>query len=671
MTPFSINHCNASAVFADGVLRVSTGAVTRQWQLVDTGLLTTSLRDEASGREWISAPASAQPPCRADWVLNAITESNSGGVLRAIDATVVEDPLARDAYILVRAVFAYPAWKTEALYEVRAYPDAPGIWTRLSLRLTEPVDKMRLPGADVGSFAESYFLDTRSYARTAIGYYNDTQHRNHDDLTLLREECLPDFAKRQVIDWANMLCLEAEGAGLAVVKESHKCVNQPGVDTGAFIIKPDELWVSGLGLKSNNYAGGHWLRPGAEFRPCWAHWTILYTGGPLERQRAIKAFDRRRFPFIPQRDEKILENTWGTRGSWEGGAPLAAESHNVMREIASCADLGIDVVQIDHGWALDHNNSTATAPWSLCPEKYPDGWEPVVRCAREHGIELGLWFSWQAPVAKMIEHYRAAGLRRFKIDFINIQSRDDLDTINAKVDELIAGTDPLVGINWDATEEFARIGYFYGREHGNVFLENRENGPDGAIYMNHIRYIPRLCLRDFWELAHYMNLNQIQLNLQDPDRVERDVSNAWRHRMDYLFATTMMGVPLFFFETQLLSEPRRAEVKPLIATYKQHRDALHAGTVYPLGAEPDGRSWTGFQSVERDSRSGYLTLFREIDNPEPSQSIALHFLGAAQSLRLTNLMTGATTTAPVAPGGLVAFRIPQPGDYRFLRYVCV
>lgn len=46
----------------------------------------------------------------------------------------------------------------------------------------------------------------------------------------------------------------------------------------------------------------------------------------------------------------------------------------------------------------------------------------------------------------MIEHYRAANLRRFKIDFINIQSRDDLDTIHNKVRDLIAGTDPLVGI---------------------------------------------------------------------------------------------------------------------------------------------------------------------------------------------------------------------------------
>ena len=670
MQPFHRTHLSARAEFTDGQLTVSTGLVARRWRLSETGLLTTSLLHEPSAREWISADASSQAPRRADWNLNALTAPDSTATLLSLDASVVEDAPARDSHLLVRAVFAYPAWHAEALYEIRAYPDAPGLWTRLSVRLTREVDKMDLPLWPLCAYTESLSIDTRPCARTAVGYYNDTQHRNHDDLTLLREESLPAFAKRQVVDWANFLCLERDGAGLALLKESHKCANQQGIDTGAFILHPHEVLVTGLGLKSNNYAGGHWLRPG-DFRPCWANWSVLYSGGPLERQRAIKTFDRRRYPFIPARDEKILENTWGTRGSWEGGAPDAADSQNILREIASCADLGIDVVQIDHGWALDHNNTTAEAPWSLCPQKYPQGWPPVVEAAKRHGVELGLWFSWQAPVSKILTHYRAAGLRRFKIDFINLQSRDDLDTVNEKVRELVAGTDPLVGINWDATEEFPRLGYYYGREHGNVFLENRENGPGRAIYLNYIRYIPRLSLRDFWELAHYQNLNQIQLNLQDPDRVGRDVSNAWRHRMDYLFATTMMGVPLFFFETQLLAARRRDEVKPLLATYKKHRDALHAGTVYPLGDEPDDHSWTGFQSVTPDARSGYLTVFRELANPEPARSLPLAFLGDAASLRLTNLMTGETTTAPVAPGGRVAFTIPSPGDYRFLRYELV
>jgi hypothetical protein len=152
------------------------------------------------------------------------------------------------------------------------------------------------------------------------------------------------------------------------------------------------------------------------------------------------------------------------------------------------------------------------------------------------------------------------------------------------------------------------------------------------------------------------------------DRVERDASNAWRYRMDYAFAMTMMGVPLFFFETQLLSNSNRELLKPIIATYKRHRDDLRRGTVFPIGEEPDDTRWCGFQSVAHEGRSGYLTLFREIDNREATRSVPLHFLNGSRALRLTNLMTGGSQAAAVGEGGEVSFAIDQPGAYRFFRY---
>lgn len=223
----------------------------------------------------------APSPAHADWNFTSITENGSTANLLSASAEIIEDQLVGDSHLLIRLTFAYPAWHTEALYEIRAYPGAPGLWTRVSLRLTQDVDKMNLSLWPICSFAECLFLETTPSARTAVGYYNDTQHRNHDDLCLLREETLPAFTKRQVVNWANFLCLDRDGEGLVLLKESHKCANQPGTDTGAFVLHPHQVLVTGLGLKSTNYQSGHWLRPG-EFRPCWAHWCILYSGGPLE-----------------------------------------------------------------------------------------------------------------------------------------------------------------------------------------------------------------------------------------------------------------------------------------------------------------------------------------------------------------------------------------------------
>ena len=111
----------------------------------------------------------------------------------------------------------------------------------------------------------------------AIGYYNDTQHRHEPELHLLRDEPVAG----DEIAWASVLMGEAPGGGVAIVKESHKCVNQSGVDTGAFEVGQGGRrdWL-GIGPKD--------LSPD-EWRWAWATWTVLYDA-PTDnaRQLALK-----------------------------------------------------------------------------------------------------------------------------------------------------------------------------------------------------------------------------------------------------------------------------------------------------------------------------------------------------------------------------------------------
>lgn len=44
--------------------------------------------------------------------------------------------------------------------------------------------------------------------------------------------------------------------------------------------------------------------------------------------------------------------------------------------------------------------------------------------------------------------------------------------------------------------------------------------------------------------------------------------------------------------------------------YKKFQHDMHSGTILPIGDEPSGRSWTGFQSLKKDR--GYLIVYREI-----------------------------------------------------------
>ena len=97
------------------------------------------------------------------------------------------------------------------------------------------------------------------------------------------------------------------------------------------------------------------------------------------------------------------------------------------------------------------------------------------------------------------------------------------------------------------------------------------------------------------------------------EKVSSDPFSPWLYDMDYLFASVMLSNPLFWFELQHLPENRRAELKPLLEIWKEHRLALSSSDVVPIGERPSGRSFTGFFASNEDGDK-YLLLFREVTN---------------------------------------------------------
>ncbi len=668
---FHVNLDQAQADFYGNVLQVSTGVVQRQWRLLTAGLNTQSYVDLRTGREWIIPVADPRP--HPDWRLTLMAEPHTVAEVTSAEARqVIDDPGTSD-HLAITIELRYRQTHLLLRYEVRAYPGAPGLWTRVSVRSEVDVNRDELPSYLLGSYGERLNVAAAETARrVAIGYYNDTQHRNHDDLPILRQEVRDQWHDRlETFDWASLLFLERDGAGLGLVKESHKCVNQQGLDTGAFMVKRDSVTVTGLALTPPSYGGSFWLRED-RWQTGWATWSVLYDGTEPGRQLAVKQFDRLRYPFRPQRDLYIGANTWGSGGAGNGSRRAATQA-NVLREIASCADLGIELLQIDDGWQCEPDaEKPFDVDWSPNATRFPDGWKVVREAAAAAGVRMGLWAPWSVDARALIRNYHEGGFRRIKLDFIGLNKRDDLDKLMEKVNTLIAATDRLVGINWDATEEGPRLGYYFGREHGNIYLENRENGPTDSklARLCHIRYTPRLVLRDAWQLSHYLNLNQIQLTIQNIDRVVGDFSNCREYTHDYCFAIAMMAVPLFFQETHYLDASARQQLRPTIATYKKHRDAINQGFVMPVGDEPDDHAWTGFQSHRQEQAGGYLLLFREVYNSSDQSEIKLHFV-EGKRIRFTDASSGESWTATASPEGAVAFTQPKPATYRLLEYKVV
>ncbi|HCD31795.1 MAG TPA: hypothetical protein DER01_05265 [Phycisphaerales bacterium] len=545
--------------------------------------------------------------------------------------TICDHPLLTDQMV-VSVTYYLSSLQMRLRYQFTLYPNVAGLRTQLKFQFETAHDPEHIPSWLGDSLSLQLAMNLEYSRRLGVGFYNDTQHRN-SRLTPIRRAMqmagMPDAL--EIWDWNNILYIERHNAGLAIVKESHKTVNQNGIDGGAFLVEKNQLGVSGLGLCSNHYQGTAWHDlPG--WRETWANWLVFYRGDQSARQLAIKQFDRARYPFKPQRDAIVMSNTWGSRGSGERSRQ-AADQANVLREIDSAADLGIDLVQIDDGWQCEPAAIDPTSidrDWLPNPEKWPDGWQALVSHAQAKGVRLGLWFNSHVDVQKMLSNLDAGGFVRFKLDFANCQTRDELEGLLAKAKVLASANESDVRVNWDLTENAPRVGYFIGREFGSLYLANRENGPEPLHRLNHIRYVPSLILRDAWHLAHDLNLNQFQISYQNLDLVIDDLSNCKSYTHDYALAITLMGLPILFTETQRLSDLARAQIRPLLALYRQYREAMTRGYVFPLGQTPSDHVWTGFQSYDPDSQDGHILLFRELHNADSSVTLPLHFAQGKQ-----------------------------------------
>ncbi len=663
---------SAIVTFSPEAIRVSTGVVEAVWERTQRGVQMQWLARTGDADSWVKAEGDEG----CDWALPELVDEHAAGELEAVTASVQQQVAYAADHIEVTLQFLYREAGFRLLFTLWVFPGVPGLRTQLALKPVRCFDKADLPSYLGGGRTVSLCLSRAAERIFAAGYFNDTQHRNYDHTPLLETRDWEGsvLKKPLSVEWANLVAVERGGKGLALVKESHKCVNQTGIETGGFVVARERLEVTGLGLTPVHYGGGFWADNLDHWRECWATWIVLYddTGtGSLEAQRqlAVKRMDRARFPFRPKRDELVMANTWGSGGAGEGSREAAEESR-VLAELHSAADLGIEVVQIDDGWQAEPGELLPTVSdkdWRPSATRWPEGWEPARREAQRLGLGLGLWFPWYVDIEKIAWNIEQGGFRRIKLDFMSLRSRHDLEGIASKVRDLVARFGVELGINWDATEESARMGYYFGREYGNIYLANRPNGPSPSLCLNHVPYIPRLMLRDAWHLAHYMNLNQIQFTVQNIDRVNSNVSNCREYTHAYCFAIAMMGVPLFFQETKFLSEAARAELRPLIAIFKRHREVLHAGFAMPIGAEPDDASWTGFQSHDPETESGCLLLFREVYSKAEHQVVCLHFL-AGHAIEIEDTLSLEKWVGHVAADGCIVFHMPEPASFRLLRY---
>ena len=278
-------------------------------------------------------------------------------LLRDFSITIDDDEGFTSKHIEAISTFRYAEAKLEIQHVIWVYPSSPGIRTQLRVKA--------MPGFNAEILAKEALpkkeLQTKTYGHTVSvpsarvdflplnfqtkntrlywGYYNNPGSRLDASRPMLKEQVVDSYPvfQDEDIEWASGIGVNYGESGICVVKESHKCVNQQGHNTGHFYSGPSGLKVTGWGLTADEIVEDR-------FRECWATWTVAYDKGNDGMQLAIKRFDRVRFPFFPERDMYIESATWGPANP--DGKQFGADENYVLTEIPLLADLGVDIFRI-------------------------------------------------------------------------------------------------------------------------------------------------------------------------------------------------------------------------------------------------------------------------------------------------------------------------------------
>lgn len=607
--------------------------IQRNWDISDVGIVTTEIINKKTNKVWKNEVIN-----KCDFNLFMYTDDSKFEILN-VSSKIVEKKEYTSDHVKTTISFRLKIRDLYIEYVIWIYPYIGAIRTQIYAKAGNEFTSQssQFTNWDV---LDKIPLPNDNYKVFTTGLYNDSQHRNIEETEILYENGEKYFDGLKVYDKENIICVEdSDQNGIGFIKETHKCVNQSGYDTGAFWFKKDGLYNTGWGLRPADIIS-------TEYRPTWG--SIIFIYDSEYRESTIKKVDRVRYPN-KKSDLYIMSNIWGS-----GRGKTAANEDNVVDEIKIASKIGIDIVQIDDGWQNEN--------WDIDNKKFQHRWERVNKVSKDNNIDLGLWFKWDVDNKKYIENIEQGNFKKIKIDFGGYETYEDINYIRTKAKSLVNKFNGL-SINWDVTENYTRNGYYFLKEYGVLYVENR-TVLEGSWNI----YIPYLVLRDTWQMSKYLNINKIQIPIQNISMVAKKNSNAYLYSQEYCIAISFMGLPIFFNELHFYNDEELERIKKLIKIYKEHREKIYNGYVFPIGDKPNDKSITGFQCVV-NKESGYFTIFREINCTYSKKNMEIRNI-EGKKIEITDLISKEKQIIEYKDN-IIEFVIENKADFKFYSYIIV
>ncbi|WP_158602591.1 alpha-galactosidase [Proteiniphilum sp. X52] len=651
------------------VLTVENSKIERIFTFNNGHLITTSITNKESGFQWNTTDDAP------DMSLPGITGKP---VLESFRTYLVEQTLSKEAHVEVEITY-----KADQLFVkriIRLYPDCPAIgfdfyfkgnagkakWHDQSF-IHESLSDVRFVASKKARpripVMEKLSLPGKHWTYRVVDLYEMTDHLN-DLITVHDYQAYNERLYRGNIFFARN---RENDEGLFLLKEAPSPNAQLKYLSGDYLASFGEIRMIGFGIDSLDIDPAVWT-------PGYSAVTGVFSRDEYSSLKSLRTYQDKLRKRVERRDDMVMMNTWGDRGR-DG----RINEKYIMEELELCSRLGISHFQIDDGWQTGKSPASIQGGsfdniwekndyWIPDKTNFPSGFTPIMEKGKEHGIEICLWFNpsytdnyanWEKDAQVLIGLNKEYGIRTFKIDGLRIHDKLSelrVDSLLKKVQKEL--NDDAV-INLDVTAD-KRFGYLYKSEHGNIFLENR--------YSDFGSYYPYWSLRNLWKLSKYVPAQNLQIEFlnkwRNQDIYKNDTFAPELYDFDYLFAITMMSQPLAWMEAHNLPE-EAFSIGETIEKYRIFQNDIHNGLILPVGEEPTGRSWTGFQSIQENS--GYFLIFRESNDRR--EYLMKTWIEPGSEVELESILgEGDHFTAIIDADGQIPFSLKDKNSYTLYKY---
>jgi hypothetical protein len=380
----------------------------------------------------------------------------------------------------------------------------------------------------------------------------------------------------------------------------------------------------------------------------------------------------------------LVSNSWGS-----GMQIDEALAHRMIRD---SAELGLELFGVDAGWFR------GVGDWYPDAKKFPQGFDPIVADAHQHGLKFGLWVDWAQ--AGIDDHPGAlnannAGVKDWLVadvppgwhpaDFVGRAT--DLgfppmrDYARREVNRIITDyhldmlehDGYLVAKNCDRSDHPhapASSPQMSTVEGNGIHMPNASNSTDVSYHavrayydiyaqmrQEHPGLLFEICndggrMVDFGSAAHgdYFSITDSYDPLSNrrafydtshvlPAAMLEDYVEKWPtpkiENFRYMLRSGMMGMLTVMQDTNAWSAEEHAAAKAEFALYKTKlRLLVRDAHLFHVSPRPDGVHWDGVEYFDPERGSGVVYAFRGSTADEGEHAFSLQGLRAEKQYRL-------------------------------------